>query len=37
MNMRLLYPNDSKLYLMDYANASYILNYHNVIMVDHKI
>jgi len=34
--MELFYPNDSKLDLMDYAYACYLLYSHNVTMVDHK-
>jgi len=34
--MKLFYPNDLKLDLMDYADACYLLYYHNVTMVDHK-
>jgi len=36
MNMELFYPNGSKLDLMDYADACYLLYSPNVIMVDHK-
>jgi len=34
--MKLFYPNDSKLDLMDYADACYLLYSHYVTMVDHK-
>jgi len=36
MNMKLFYPNDSKLNLMDYANACYLLYSQNVTMVYHE-
>jgi len=34
--MELFYSNDSKLDLLDYANACYLLYSPNVTMVDHK-
>jgi len=35
MNMGLFYPNDSKLDLMDYADACYLSDPHNITMVDY--
>jgi len=35
-NMGLFYPNYSKSYLMGYADAYYLSDPHNVIVVDHK-
>jgi len=34
--MNLFYPNDSKSYLMGYADACYLLDSYNVTMVDHE-
>jgi len=34
--MELFYPNYSKLDLIDYADAYYLLYSHNVTMTDHK-
>jgi len=34
--MELFYPNDSKLDLIDYAYAYYLLYSHNVTIVDYK-
>jgi len=34
--MKIFYTNNSKLDLMDYADACYLLYYHNVTIVYHK-